>query len=428
MATGLRFITRIQDAEDYADAHTWAGLQTFSNSVEIGSFGGTARILSVTDKISVQYAGSNDYATIEGPINRTLRFQLMDDADGDMFTFRNFSGTDLLTIERTGKVGLNGKMGINETDPESPLHITQAGSDIIGTNTLLRFQAGDGQYFAWQYNADSSFLRLARYYSGAWSDLMSFDRVNGRVGIGTMSPQSKCSIYGHLRLISYSPSFPTSGSGIEMYYSSDTGLAYIESRDRTAATLKPLRLRASEHRITDGDVGIGTVAPTEVLDVEVGTNESFRISTGSATFGFPTGATSPTHGFGLTRTGDGNLTNIIFAEGTEGQSLGIKARHDISFYGDHTRNVTFLENGRAGFGITAPIAMLHVDQKSTTAAIPVLLLDQADVSEEMIEFESTIGVGNAIEAKGTKALTTTHFLKVTLPGALTRYIPCGTIA
>lgn len=257
---------------------------------------------------------------------------------------------------------------------------------------------------------------------------MSFDRVNGRVGIGTMSPQSKCSIYGHLRLISYSPSFPTSGSGIEMYYSSDTGLAYIESRDRTAATLKPLRLRASEHRITDGDVGIGTVAPTEVLDVEVGTNESFRISTGSATFGFPTGATSPTHGFGLTRTGDGNLTNIIFAEGTEGQSLGIKARHDISFYGDHTRNVTFLENGRAGFGITAPIAMLHVDQKSTTAAIPVLLLDQADVSEEMIEFESTIGVGNAIEAKGTKALTTTHFLKVTLPGALTRYIPCGTIA
>ncbi len=73
-------------------------------------------------------------------------------------------------------------------------------------------------------------------------------------------------------------------------------------------------------------------------------------------------------------------------------------------------------------------AQLHVDQSSSTAARPVLLLDQADVSEEMIEFVSTVGTGNAIEAVGAKVLTTTHFIKVTLPGALTRYIPVGTIA
>ena len=71
---------------------------------------------------------------------------------------------------------------------------------------------------------------------------------------------------------------------------------------------------------------------------------------------------------------------------------------------------------------------LRVDQASATGAIPVLILDQVDVSEELIEFISTIGVGNAIEAVGAKTLTTTHFLKVTLPGGLTRYIPCGTIA
>jgi len=75
-----------------------------------------------------------------------------------------------------------------------------------------------------------------------------------------------------------------------------------------------------------------------------------------------------------------------------------------------------------------PAAKLHVDQFSTTAAIPTLYLDQADISEEMIEFNTTIGVGNAIEAVGAKTLTTTHFIKVTLPGALTRYIPVGTIA
>jgi len=74
------------------------------------------------------------------------------------------------------------------------------------------------------------------------------------------------------------------------------------------------------------------------------------------------------------------------------------------------------------------VARLHIDQNSTTAAQPVLYLDQADISEEMIEFNTTIGTGNAIEAVGAKTLTTTHFIKVTLPGALTRYIPVGTIA
>ncbi len=84
--------------------------------------------------------------------------------------------------------------------------------------------------------------------------------------------------------------------------------------------------------------------------------------------------------------------------------------------------------GDLGIGISNPTAQLHIDQSSTTAAQPVLLLDQADISEEMIEFNTTIGTGNAIEAIGAKTLTTTHFIKITIPGGLTRYIPCGTIA
>lgn len=85
--------------------------------------------------------------------------------------------------------------------------------------------------------------------------------------------------------------------------------------------------------------------------------------------------------------------------------------------------------GQVSIGNTvAPLAQLHVDQGSASGAIPVLYLDQGDVSEDMIEFACTIGVGNAIEAVGGKTLTTTHFIKVTLPGALTRYIPVGTIA
>ena len=46
----------------------------------------------------------------------------------------------------------------------------------------------------------------------------------------------------------------------------------------------------------------------------------------------------------------------------------------------------------------------------------------------MLELTTTVGEGNAIEAAGTKVLTTTHFIKATITGVGTVYIPCGTIA
>lgn len=60
-------------------------------------------------------------------------------------------------------------------------------------------------------------------------------------------------------------------------------------------------------------------------------------------------------------------------------------------------------------------------------AVPVLSLEQADVSEEILQITSTAGTGNAVEAVGAKTLTVTDFIKITLNGA-TRYIQAGTIA
>ena len=84
-------------------------------------------------------------------------------------------------------------------------------------------------------------------------------------------------------------------------------------------------------------------------------------------------------------------------------------------------------NDRVGIGIANPTAKTHIDQSSTSAAIPVLFLDQADLSEEMIEFNTTIGTGNAIEAVAAKTLTTTHFIKVNINGTIL-YLQAGTIA
>lgn len=126
-------------------------------------------------------------------------------------------------------------------------------------------------------------------------------------------------------------------------------------------------------------------------------------------------ANRSTAGFRATQVGAAGVANVP-------SKLELVAANNVAIMAlDESQNV--------GVGITSAIAAkLHVDQSSTTAAIPVLYLDQADVSEEMVEFNTTIGVGNAIEAVGAKTLTPTHFIKCTLPGGLTRYWEVGTIA
>jgi hypothetical protein len=122
----------------------------------------------------------------------------------------------------------------------------------------------------------------------------------------------------------------------------------------------------------------------------------------------------------------------------QGEIIFNDAGQDVDFRVEASGNADSLvvrgSDGRVGVGIGVGSlsGQLHVYQGDATAAIPPLYISQQDVSEEMIQFVTTIGVGNAIEAIGGKSLTTTqtttHFIKVTIPGGLTRYIPCGTIA
>lgn len=54
--------------------------------------------------------------------------------------------------------------------------------------------------------------------------------------------------------------------------------------------------------------------------------------------------------------------------------------------------------GRIGIGdITAPAGRMDISQGSSTAAVPVLVLRQGDVSEELIEVVSTAGAGNTVD-------------------------------
>jgi hypothetical protein len=206
------------------------------------------------------------------------------------------------------------------------------------------------------------------------------------------------------------------------------------------ATKGLIKFGNSAYDEVNNRLGLGTITPSRILHVS-GTDQTFLeysdtvdTNTTRAALRLNNKTTlDMVDGFGVTILfqvedsgfGPGNIGQI----GTE--RAGSDSIFDMFFTtvnGGLTEHMRIQGSGRVGIGTAVPGARLHVDQSSTIGAIPVLYLDQADISEEMIEFDTTIGVGNAIEAVGAKTLTTTHFIKVTLPGPLTRYIPAGTIA
>lgn len=70
----------------------------------------------------------------------------------------------------------------------------------------------------------------------------------------------------------------------------------------------------------------------------------------------------------------------------------------LEFRIDGSSKAGQFSNGRWSFGGSiTPLAQVHIEQQSTTAAIPTLRLKQADLSEEFIRFDTTVGAGNAID-------------------------------
>lgn len=133
---------------------------------------------------------------------------------------------------------------------------------------------------------------------------------------------------------------------------------------------------------------------------------------------------------------EATVHHLVLAPGaSSGNIVGANLRVDVAPAGasgtaqnSYITAMTIQGDGLVAIGDQVATSKLHIEQGDTTGALPVMTLDQTDVSEEYIEFLGTIGTGNSIEAVAAKTLTTTHFLKVKLQGGLIRYIPAGTIA
>jgi hypothetical protein len=79
------------------------------------------------------------------------------------------------------------------------------------------------------------------------------------------------------------------------------------------------------------------------------------------------------------------------------------------------------DNGNFAVGVASPTGKTTIKQGSTTAAIPTLELEQADLSEEFINFTSTVGAGNPIDT----AAVGTYYgkIRVQVQGVGYKYMP-----
>ena len=120
-------------------------------------------------------------------------------------------------------------------------------------------------------------------------------------------------------------------------------------------------------------VGIGTATPGSHLEIKADHPKlTFQTteSGGDAQIAFKTNSGATLFNIRCDVTGDALNQFALYATGDE-DDLCIDA------------------NGTVGIGIKVPAAQLHIDQASTTGAIPVLSLDQADISDGFINFIGT---------------------------------------
>jgi len=198
--------------------------------------------------------------------------------------------------------------------------------------------------------------------------------ITGNVGIGG-SPTTNLDIQG-TGTVSFRAYSSDGQANFNVQSSTASGTFYASPATSSVRIYNTKDIVSFE---TSGRVGVGTSTPDYMLDVYGSTVDTgLRVRAGTA----GTEAASLYLSSNLTR--GWILTAGAYVAGTNSYDLTITQN-------GYQGNLALMDGsqvGKVGIGLalTNIAAKLHVDQSSTTAAIPVLILDQADESEGTINF------------------------------------------
>jgi hypothetical protein len=326
----------------------------------------------------------------------------------------------------------------------------------------------DNQGSAIDWSFDTLLLRVATREALAEISLRTGDnveavRIDGsqNVGIGVSNLEAWNSIYtavqigGNASVLGKTAAGTNSGlwqsqnayldSGGWKYISGDEASSYMQTSG--AHTFRVISSGSPDASITwndavvidnDGDVGIGIATPDGTLHVHTATAGTVTANTAADDLVVENSAAG-----GVSILGPDSIS-VRMAFGSPSINMGTQLlwNHDADLFaidtikvgafiristGDAVEAMRIDASQNVVIGNTVAAGKLDVDQASATGAIPVLYLDQADVSEEFIRFDAVEATGNSVEDVAAKALTTTKFLRINVNGT-DLYLQAGTIA
>jgi hypothetical protein len=159
-------------------------------------------------------------------------------------------------IKTDGTSAFAGNVGIGTSTPVGKLHIAAPSGVPTPGSIALSIRDATSPTFGFDFNLEGAVvgdLSLMRTVSGVQSQVMTFDRANGNVGIGTTTPSTQLEVQN------------AAGTAVKV---SNTSGGFAQLAISSNATSIAQLSFTNSLGITGGNVGIGTTSPPSKLTVD----------------------------------------------------------------------------------------------------------------------------------------------------------------
>ena len=311
------------------------GADVLTKYTDIDLIAGTNIVLTSTENITnknveIEIVAQNDATAVWGSITGTLSDQT------DLQTALDDKAS--LALDNLASVAINTSL-ISDTDSTDDLGSTTIQWANVHTNRLVSTLSD----LTIENDLLDGNIIFKVNDGGVDTTVMTIDGATGFVGIG-MTPTHKLDVSGQI--------FSTKSGG-----GSSAGLVVSGVGGALAINRSNAAANAGWYDF---------IAQPDALD--------FRLVNDANT--------NATRWLTVTRSGQTPTAVIINEDSTSA---------DFRVESNNQTHMLFVDGGndRVGISVTVPAAKFHIDQSSTTGAIPVLTLDQADIDEDFFKFIGT---------------------------------------